>query len=109
MAPHNRLIDRPTPGPWTVWRSQRPPERLFLNGPNGQAIGMIFEKDDGSVPGFSNAHLAAAAPELVDRLVALLSSKSFDQFDEAADAAFDLLHLLGVDVPNVKALGRADG
>jgi len=57
---------------------------------------MIFEKGGDAFPGWENAQVAAVAPELVDALVALLSAKGFDQFEQAAAKAFDLLDLLGV-------------
>ena len=60
--------------PWRVYRAQRPPERLFVHGPNGQSVAMVFETDIGVGPGWSNAHLIAEAPALRAALLAVLTA-----------------------------------
>jgi hypothetical protein len=75
--------------PWQVYRAERPPERLFVHGPQGQSIAMVFE--DRGVPGFDNARLIAKAPELRDAVAALLAAKDKTEFDQAVDKAALLL------------------
>jgi hypothetical protein len=66
--------------PWRVYRAQSPPERLFVHGPNGQSVAMVFEPDGDSGPGWSNAHLIAEAPALRAALLAMLAAAS-DPYD----------------------------
>ena len=60
--------------PWRVYRGQRPPERLFVHGPKGESVAMIFEPGGGTGPGWSNAHLIAEAPALRAALLAVLTA-----------------------------------
>jgi hypothetical protein len=81
-----------TPGPWTVDRASKPPHHLMIFGDRGQSLGMVFEREN--VASAGNAKLISKAPELRDVLLGLVSAKSFEQFEVAADRAFALLDWL---------------
>jgi hypothetical protein len=63
-----------TPGPWTVERTAKPPEKWLIIGPRGQSIGLAFDRPN--IRGWNNARLMETAPALfagLDGVLAILS------------------------------------
>jgi len=81
-----------TPGLWTLWRADAPPQRLFVIGPTGRSLAMLFDR--GNVPAWENGLLMAEAPAMRDALVGLLCAPSEAAFRAAVDDGRAILRRL---------------
>lgn len=60
------------PPPWMVTRARVPPHRLLIETARRESVGLAFGHENRTGPGYANASLMAAAPELRDVVRELL-------------------------------------
>lgn len=59
---------QPTPGPWKVEQLPINPNEVYIVGRNGRSVAYVIHNDDERKEQIPDAHLIAAAPEMLETL-----------------------------------------
>lgn len=60
-----------SPGPWTVFDPETPGETFGIDDANGEAVVFYGTNGNDGIPSKDDARLIAAAPELLEALIAI--------------------------------------